>query len=1266
MRHLPKSFRFFPPFPKFIYTSMVFSSCLALQNALAGEIETTSAPTSIALFPTAPGISASTAIGDLVNAWGDTLVPFMGKPTSFVYLDPQGLYHNGNEYSGSLGSGFRMLTPQAGILGAYVFGDYNHFDNGTEFWFVSPGIERLGDTLDFSFNVYVPVSSQRVNTGTGFASDFGNFQFVNFSGHTEFDEIVNTFVSTGIGYDGEIGYRLPYLPNNTKLYLGGYHFSPKDNDNITGGTARLEVPLSNFVSVSASDAYDNVFHNTFKIGVSFSLWGRSTHFSDHDVATRMVDPIQRDRIAVEGDATTSQYIVEGEANTGVEAVAMSDIWFFAPGGTFVTNPALSDCTAENPCSSNDVNSGFFGGINNLQTGANMFLAPGTYDNINGSLVVNAGQSMYGRTADYTQPATGDNRPLLIGSLDLFGLNTIDSLRLANDPNHVQMQGVLIEDNAVGINIDHTLIGNDGSTPSASYQTGIKIGTGSQVKISNSQINAFSNVDAVNATGIQANGSQNVIKIQSTTISAITNANAAAIGIADVGNQNQWTVIGGQISVDSLMSNSGFTADIYTTGSNSNWNIQSSQLTATSPGNTAGIYSQNGANNFWTIKNDTISAKSTGNGSVYGIFNSLGNFNSWVLMNDTITVKATSSSPEIKGIFEDQGNHDTWTLSDSTLNVANLNNVTSAIFGIDDLNGNADSWQLNNNKIQVSTAADFSTVVGIGNESGQGNSWSLTNNTMTVSNAGNTANSVGIQDFSSQNDSWVLSGNTISTTSSGPSSTSEGIEDNVGVNNSWNLTNNKISVTISGDSTTANSIESLFTTDDVWTLTGNQITATNSGSNSTSTFAVYDYSGSNDSWALTNNQIQVSAAADFSIDGGIDNEFGQGNSWNLTNNKVTVSNSGSTADSFGIRDNSSQTDVWILSNNNISSTNSGLFSTTEGIEDIVGANNSWNLTDNEISTMISGDNTNANAVETLSTVNDIWTLTGNQITDTNSGNGDAFAFAVEDFGGFNDSWTLNNNQISATGTGNGDSEAIGVLDFFDTDNIWTLTGNQISATVTGNTAFAESIDTFGSSNDTWTVTDNIITAQAAQANSWAIGIKDQGSNANTWTLTGNQISATTAGSSSFAVGVAIDSNNANFTMQDNQVLATASGDFSNAIGVSIAGTGNFISSDGDTVTVNASGTGTNAYGFAANGPFDPSSLGTFFNTINIANDQIQVASTQGNAYGLYDPFNITRSNTWNYDLSNTTIQATAPMGLACKVFLESTGCFNFIAPSGWQD
>ena len=431
--------------------SLVIGGCLLINTALAGGPE----PTPLEAFPLLPGVSLYGFGGNGWTAIGDAMAPVLGQPTSFTYIDPQIYYHSDDsEYTASVGAGQRWLTESAGIIGAYVFGDYNHSDNGNGFWFVSPGVERLGSVLDFSANLYIPVSTQRINTGLEFADDVGDFSQVTFAGHNQYDMLVNTFDATGWGGDAQIGVRLPF--RNSEVYLGGYYFSPKDSDTIGGGSVRLQVPINNYFSALFSEAYDSGYHNTVKAGLTVWFGGRHTGYSfTGDLRERLVDPIQRNLIAVAGGSHTGQPIVQDVENTGQKALEVSNISFFVPGAAPDASaglpPSQGTGTYENPyvgMTQDNVDNA------NAQNNRNFYINSGTYNAVYGMtdpdyIVLNNDQ-LYGRENGFKQAATGNARALINfanGGFEIPDGDVNDSI------NGLRLTGNQVAGNA-GIWIDH--------------------------------------------------------------------------------------------------------------------------------------------------------------------------------------------------------------------------------------------------------------------------------------------------------------------------------------------------------------------------------------------------------------------------------------------------------------------------------------------------------------------------------------------------------------------------------------------------------------------------------------------------------------------------------------------------------------------------------------------------------------------------------------------------------------------------------------------
>lgn len=906
------------------YLSNILAAGLIITypNAFAASYTTT--------LPDNPGVTLSGLLGDISSGWADAMIPAFGNPISFLFLDPQVLYHNGNEYSGSLGAGWRGLTPQAGILSAYLFADYNHSDAGKSFWFLSPGIQTLGEVFDFSFNLYFPISSRQENTGQVFASDLGIYDFVSFSGHDQTDELVNTFESVGNGGDIELGFRLPFLSNNSKLYAGGYYFAPKNNDHITGGTARLDFPINQRITVSLSDGYDNVNHNIMKAGLTLSLVGRTSGIGHPSLAQRMVDPVHRDLAAIVGGSHTAQPIEKGEEFTGQFAISQSNIWFFEPNAPVSDGSDFNDqeCTYEHPCTFNQTT---IDSIDSISPNANLYMASGSYVDMSdtGQISINSGQTVYGRTEDYKAPAQGDSRPLLFGSLELEGYNGINNVQLANDG--YQDQAILIDDNAT-IWINDVLIGNWANNPNQAYITGILLGNNDSVYIFNSDINAYSNDELFNQSvaGIKIDGTSNnsLVVTNSNIYASIDNSeDGTAFGVF-VGNQDNSSWASNNkvyLNWDYIKTYSNFeSAGIFLGNYNTDAAVTTDNLISTSftkidgcGSSPFGVFLGNlllgdsDVNYNSITMSHSIINESADVGSAIGLFT--GNFqvgigdvtqNQVSLNHSRITADANSdNSNDAFGMFVGNNFSANGTASGNQFYLyhnqiyANANNENSSVaFGI--FSGNFDSgpfistlsdesFFLKDNQIDAHSETDFVEAAAFLIEAND-SIVKLINNVFNVSSISRVA---GIQLLG--NDSYYyLSGNQVTaTTNTNDSSSAQGLFVS-GDRNDIVLENNSIYVEalssgtgifIDGEdnnlSSTADSIM-VKTTGDFGLATGVFIR------------------GSDNQLSFTNDQIKVSALGDGVNAYGI-NVLGDENTINLTSNKINVSSAQGSA--YGLVD-----------------------------------------------------------------------------------------------------------------------------------------------------------------------------------------------------------------------------------------------------------------------------------------------------------------------------------------------------------------------------
>jgi hypothetical protein len=431
-------------------------------------------------IPYTTGVTTTGFINSDGNMTGsaDVLTPVFGTSSQFFLTDAQLQYHDNNSFAGSAGLGARWLTDDAGILGAYVFADYNQ-SPGHGFMFINPGIESLGTRFDFSANLYLPVGSRKFYDGVVWADQAGDTSHEVAHDHQIDDMHDQVFYSVGAGADAEIGYRIPgnfkYSP---EIFAGGYYFKPQDSDQITGATFRVELPLNKYFQLIASEAYQTDGTNTIKAGVSFNFGGRDSGFNANQktLADRMADPIRRNLSSVSGSTVgTNQPIAKDLKADGVMQTEITNISFFKPGQGSDTGVS-GDGTAENPYISMNGN--------NTQQGLNegntkFFLAPGQYDAPAAGINFNSDGGIYGRDSTYLKAATGSDTPIVTlngQGISLSGSdNTIDSVNFIAGANQVgnMINVTAVQANLSNINLDGVVYNKlngieiDGNAQSAS-------------------------------------------------------------------------------------------------------------------------------------------------------------------------------------------------------------------------------------------------------------------------------------------------------------------------------------------------------------------------------------------------------------------------------------------------------------------------------------------------------------------------------------------------------------------------------------------------------------------------------------------------------------------------------------------------------------------------------------------------------------------------------------------------------------------------------
>ena len=396
--------------------------CVAFILSLSTLTETTQA----IAFSLPPRLSVNAYSSDYTVGEADLMLPMAGDRLHNFYLDPNIAYGTDNQGYADLGLGYRWIKNEAAILGFYLFGGYTRIDNNARLWVANPGIEALGSRWDAHLNGYITMGDRN--------QTLGNVQRFYFTGHSEFTDLIQLSQYAGNGADIKLGYQL-FPQSSLKGYVGSYFFNPSQTSNIWGGAAGLEYWMDSNVKVFASYTYDNLRHSTGAFGLGIEFGGTHTERITPTLEERITDPVER-YLAELGRGSAIPSRLNTQPIPGSSQLLFNNIAFFSQtggpnnGGIGLT---LANCTFENPCGPSDFTQIGVNTLNSLLPNTAIFFNAGTYpaSNSSSALILNNGQGVFGRTANYSAPASGAARPTFNGAFTLIANNTLDSIILNN-------------------------------------------------------------------------------------------------------------------------------------------------------------------------------------------------------------------------------------------------------------------------------------------------------------------------------------------------------------------------------------------------------------------------------------------------------------------------------------------------------------------------------------------------------------------------------------------------------------------------------------------------------------------------------------------------------------------------------------------------------------------------------------------------------------------------------------------------------------------
>ncbi|OGO95521.1 MAG: hypothetical protein A3F41_02355 [Coxiella sp. RIFCSPHIGHO2_12_FULL_44_14] len=463
---------------------------------------------------------------------GDALLPIYGSSDGFLFTDISGDYATNSSWLVSPGTGWRQVFHHQ-LYGLYLFGDYQTVQGDARFWILNPGFEWMNPRWDVHANGYFPTQHEKQNKARDFASNFGDFSHILLAEHNQIDALATPFMVVGTGVDTEIGYSFPVRGLRTRFALGGYYYhTPSDAKEIRGVTTGINMALTTWLNIALNYSYDNLNRNTASVTVAVSLGHTANRFTPNDVHPRLLEqPVRHVGILDTGAGAYAQGVLKDVGNSQVQ---YSNIWFFQgqSGNALLSSDtkklgatSLQDCTYEHPCT--DLTQADIDAINTIKTGARLYLAGnGTYgkNTEGGSFTFHNGQTVWGRTTDYLQPAVQDTRPLLNNTVFLEGNNILDNIRVRGRSQGTNIlgaeaqPGIEITANATGtILIKNSSVTSENTVLNRYAAALANFSTNAQVTVENSTLTATNTQPSQNAYGIFNEGNGAMLTLLNSSI-----------------------------------------------------------------------------------------------------------------------------------------------------------------------------------------------------------------------------------------------------------------------------------------------------------------------------------------------------------------------------------------------------------------------------------------------------------------------------------------------------------------------------------------------------------------------------------------------------------------------------------------------------------------------------------------------------------------------------------------------------------------------------
>lgn len=396
--------------------------------------------------------------------------PLLSHYRNLWYADLQGQMV-GNGVLIGLGSGYRQqLEQSAWILGGYLFFDVSSvIDNSHALGKLNIGAEAISPLWRIGANAYLPLGTYQLGRSNIF---FNNHYF---KGHQEFER---WYIEEQLGFDCTV--------TSTALHplrpaLGVYYFHNKHSQDksILGGSIGLEYTPSQTITFSLRNNYDVLNGHTLIVGVKFK-WGM------HDAMPSgfqqaLWHPVDRHLVPV--------------MQIRIDHLVHDNVYFFK--GESSGNTVSTEATFENP--SSVFNQAV---VNQLPTDARIYLAGGFRYPLSGTLSLQPGQSLSGRSlVDFAPLRSFNNYPILLvdSPLRLNSHTSLESIVLEPNPRTNPWDdtiGILVQ-RATQVNISNIKIGE-----TRKFKIGLKLENSQNINVTDSVISTSEGGGGISTENVQ--------------------------------------------------------------------------------------------------------------------------------------------------------------------------------------------------------------------------------------------------------------------------------------------------------------------------------------------------------------------------------------------------------------------------------------------------------------------------------------------------------------------------------------------------------------------------------------------------------------------------------------------------------------------------------------------------------------------------------------------------------------------------------------------